>query len=182
MITLKFYYYVGEINNELGEVLRRILKRNIFGGSFDIGRYICSFQSRRRDGTLKARGKLKDISRKLPCREIVSRSIDRGCSFAISSLCKNWWVFHKAERIRFKTVLFHFIGRLRIRNTFAFHCIFLIVFKSTAWERDEPRDSYIRIFAIYPHDIDDIPPMYCSGLDPRVLLFEDAKKGLCVYN
>lgn len=53
MITLKFYYYVGEINNELGEVLRRILKRNIFGGSFDIGRYICSFQSRRRDGTLK---------------------------------------------------------------------------------------------------------------------------------
>lgn len=36
MITLKFYYYVGEINNELGEVLRRILKRSIFGGSFDI--------------------------------------------------------------------------------------------------------------------------------------------------
>lgn len=160
MITLKFYYYVEEINNELGEVLRRILKRSIFEGSFDIGRYICSFQSRRRDGTLKRKVEryLEKITVSRNC--FSRRSIDRGCSFAISSLCKNWWVFHKAERIRFKTVLFHFIARLRIRNTFAFHCIFLIVFKSTAWERDEPRDSYIRIFAIYPHDIDDIPPIY----------------------
>lgn len=31
------------------------------------------------------------------------------CSFTISFLCKNWWIFHKVEPIRFKTILFHFI-------------------------------------------------------------------------
>lgn len=30
-------------------------------------------------------------------------------SFTISFLCKNRWIFHKVESIRFKTILFHFI-------------------------------------------------------------------------
>lgn len=31
------------------------------------------------------------------------------CSFTISFLRKNWWIFYKVEPIRFKTILFHFI-------------------------------------------------------------------------
>lgn len=165
MITLKFYYYVGEINNELGEVLRRILKRVSLEEVLisDVRIIVCSFQSRRRDGTLKR--KVERYLEKITvstCREIVS-PVDRsiGAAALRSLLCARIDEFFTKPNA---SVLkrFYFIS-LDV-SVFVIHLhstrIFLIVFKSTAWERDEPRDSYIRIFAIYPHDIDDIPSIY----------------------
>lgn len=106
-----------------------------------------------------------------PANVLTYRSIDR--SFAISSrLCKNWWVFHKAERIRFKTVLFLSPPLLRIRHlhsalyppdSFQIHSI---------RERDESRDTTSEYL---PFILTILTIFHRYGIS----LLEDIKEGLC---
>lgn len=110
------------------------------------------------------------------------RSIDRSMQLRdLPSLCKNWWVFHKAERIRFKTVLFHSarpldVSPLRIRNTaFAFHPYipdsFQIHSTGMGWISRYPHPNIRHLSLRYWRY-----GIRCSGPDPRVLLFDMKKR------
>lgn len=166
IITSRKLRIIKEINNKLG----RSKNIKIFGEKFWYVR--TNYSTTRRNveeesWEISGENYRLNVSREIVSpvprdyRNIRARSIDR-CSFAISRLCARIDEFFTKPNA---SVLkrFYFIPPARwtsLLSVFVIRhlhstCIFLIVFKSTAREWDESRDIHIRIFAIYPYDIDD---------------------------